>query len=194
MPPLNTERFMRFFLENTPLIQAEATDLIDRFEPVYLKENDYFLKAGMPVRRIGYLDKGILCRYIIDGKGNDAVLQFISEGHFFTDLDGFFRKQASGTYIRAITPCQLLTLSLCELETLRQNQPKFDAIIYRISMQNLYERIKSEHFIRRGNSTEKYRYFVTHFPHLAQQVPLKYIASYLCITQQSLSRIRRQMQ
>ena len=192
MPPLNTELFMRFLMKNTPLTQTEATDLINLFEPVYLKENDYFLKVGMPVRKIGFLAGGILRRFIIDEKGNELIQQFIIEDHFFTDLDGFYLKKPSGASIQSVTPCQLFTFSIRELETLKEQWPQLKPIIAQISVQNFLEWIKMEDFLRTGTATEKYKSFVIRFPHLAQQVPLKYIASYLRITQQSLSRIRRQ--
>lgn len=183
---------MRFLVKNTPLTQTEASDLITRFEPVCLKEDDYFLKVGMPVHKIGFLAGGILRRFIIDGKGNEVIQQFITEEHFFTDLDGFYDQKPSGAYIQTVTPCQLFTLSISELETLKEEQPQLKLVIAQIGEQNLLERIKMEDLLRTGSATEKYKSFITRFPHLAQQVPLKHIASYLGITQQSLSRIRRQ--
>jgi CRP-like cAMP-binding protein len=193
MPPPNTERFMRFLLKNTPLTSAESADLITRFEAVNLKENDYFLKVGMPVNKIGFLAGGILRRYTIDEKGNELIRQFITEDHFFTDLDGFFREKPSGDNIQSVTPCCLFILSINELVTLQEEHPRLKPIINQISIQNLYERVKTDDFLRPGTSIEKYNRFITHFPHLAQRLSLKHIASYLHITQQSLSRIRRQM-
>lgn len=192
MPSQSTESLVRFLLKNTPLTQAEAEVLTTRFEPVCLKENDYFLKAGMPVRKIGYLSHGILRQFNIDGKGNENIQQFIPETHFFTDLDGFYKQEVSASYIQAVIPCRLLTLSIAELETLRRTNPKMEPIISNIGMQHLLERVQTDTFLRTGTSTEQYRYFMTHFPNVARQVPLKYVASYLRITQQSLSRIRRQ--
>jgi hypothetical protein len=52
--------------------------------------------------------------------------------------------------------------------------------------------IRKQEFLSLGDAAGKYRHFIKHFPEVAQQVPLKHIASYLQITQSSLSRIRRQ--
>jgi hypothetical protein len=60
------------------------------------------------------------------------------------------------------------------------------------AMQAMNEMIRKQGFLRIGDATSQYRHFVEHFPSLAQQVPLKYIASYLRVTQSSLSRIRKQ--
>jgi hypothetical protein len=60
------------------------------------------------------------------------------------------------------------------------------------TMQAMNDMIRKQNFLRMGNSIDKYNYFVKNFPVLAQQVPLKYIASFLSITQSSLSRIRKQ--
>jgi CRP-like cAMP-binding protein len=181
---------MRFLQKNTPFTPTEAADLISRFEPHILKENEYFLKAGMPVHKIGYLSEGILRRYIIDGKGKELIRQFITENHFFTDLDGFYLKTTSSSYIQSVTPCHIFMLSTSELEILKEEEPRLKLVISQIAEQNLLERIKCSEFLQTGSSAEKYHYFITHFPHLAQRVPLKYIASHLGMTQQSLSRIR----
>lgn len=192
MPAHHTERFMRFLRNNTFLDPAELTGAIARFQPVGLKKNDYFLKADMPVNKVGYLDTGILRRYVIDKKGNEITRQFISEGHFFTDLDGFYEQKPSGAYIQAITHSRLFILSISELENLQVEMPRLRPIINQISQQNLLERIKMEDMLRMGNAADQYNYLINHSPHLIQQVPLKHVASYLRITQQSLSRIRRE--
>jgi hypothetical protein len=59
-------------------------------------------------------------------------------------------------------------------------------------IQSMNEMIRKREFLLLGDSAFQYRHFVKHHPLLAQQVPLKYIASFLRITQSSLSRIRRQ--
>jgi len=182
---------VRFFVKNTPLSEVEAEAISTRLKPVSLKEDDYFLKAGMPVHKIGFLAGGILRRFTIDGKGNEIIQQFITEDHFFTDLDGYYEQKPSGAYIQAITPCQLMILSMGELETLKEEQPQLKLIIAQISEKNLLERIKMEDLLRTGTAVEKYKSLIIHSPYLAQKVSLKYIASYLGITQQSLSRIRR---
>jgi len=192
MPPLHIKRLVRILQKTIPLDPAEITGLISRFETVKLKKHDYFLKAGMPVRKVGYLASGILRRFSIDGKGNEVIQQFISEEHFFTDLDGFYEQKPSGAYIQAITPSWLLIVSISELEIMQEEMPRLKPIIAHIREQNLLEQIRMGNRLRMGTAADQYNYLIDHFPHLIQQVPLKYIASYLRITQQSLSRIRRQ--
>lgn len=192
MPPQYTESFVRFLLRNTPLSPTEAEVLTSRLELVCLNENDFFLEAGMPVHKIGYVVSGILRRFIIDHKGDELIQQFIFEDRFFTDLDGFFCQKPSGTYIQAITPCQCQVLSVRQLELLQQNNPKIGPIIAQIGIQHLLERISTDDLLRSGTAAQQYHKFIDRFGCQANRIPLKYIASYLRITQQSLSRIRRQ--
>ncbi len=192
MPPHHLERFMRYLHKITPLDPAETAGLTDRFEWLDLKKNEYFLKAGMPVLKVGYLAEGILRRFIIDGKGNEIIRQFISEEHFFTDLDGFYDQKPSGAFIQAITPCLIFILSISDIEILQEEMPRLKPIITQIIQQHLLDRIRMEDFLRMGTAADQYNHLIKHYPHLVKQVPLKYVASYLRITQQSLSRIRRQ--
>lgn len=135
--------------------------------------------------------KGILRVYTIDAKGEEVISHFISEEHFFADLEGIFLRKPSGTYVQAVTNCHIMTTELYKLETLKQTTTGLETIINQIREQTLCERILNFQFLRTGNSIMQYHYFITNFPNIAQQVPLKDIASFLRITQQSLSRIRR---
>lgn len=192
MAPEFDSSVLTFIKKMASLNQADAEFISTCFESVCLRENDYFLKAGMPVLRIGYLIRGILRVFTIDTKGNEVISHFISEEHFFADLEGIFLHKPSGTYVQAVTRCHILTITLSKLEMLKQTTPGLELFISQIREQTLCERILNSHFLRNGDSTEQYHYFITHFPQVAQQVPLKDIASFLRITQQSLSRIRRQ--
>jgi CRP-like cAMP-binding protein len=184
---------LRYLQRIAPLNQAEAELIFTCFESVWLKENDYFLKAGMPVNRIGYLSNGVLRVFNIDAKGNEAIRHFISEERFFADLDGLYQRKPSGTFVQAVTTCHLLTIPVAKVEMLKQSTPKLEPIINRIGELTLCEQIKNTDFLRTGTSAEQYRYFITHFPQVAQRIPLKDVASFLRITQQSLSRIRRKI-
>ncbi len=183
--------FERFLLKNTPISKAEAQIVSSRFRSVYLKENDYFLKAGMPVRQIGFLVSGVLYQFIIDEKGNQITLQFISGERFFCDANGYYLQEPSETYIQAITPCWLFVLPIDELKMMEEELPQLKLIIAQLGELYLLERLRSADFLRTGTAAEQYNRFVSHFSQLVKQIPLKYIASYLRITQQSLSRIRR---
>lgn len=186
------EQFSRYLQEITSLGQADTARLISRCTQVSLLKNNYFLKTGDPVTKVGYLAKGIIRQFIIDKKGTEIISQFISEGHFFTDRNGFYERKSSGSSMQALTDCQLLVLSISELDRLKEEIPLLKTVVAQISEQSLREQIKTEEFLRMGTATEQYQHFMTNYPHLVKQVPLKYIASYLRITPQSLSRIRKQ--
>jgi CRP-like cAMP-binding protein len=176
----------------TSLSEEEAEALSSQVESVCLNEDDYFLEAGMPVRKIGFVASGIFRRFIIDENGNELIQQFITEDQFFTDLYGYYEQKPSGTYIQAISPCRIFIISISELEILEEKIPRLKLSLARIREHDLLERIRMEDMLRMGTAADQYNYLVDHFPHLIQQVSLKHIASYLRITPQSLSRIRRQ--
>ena len=192
MPSHQMERFRCFLQHITPLDPIEAKDLISHFEGLYLKKNQFFQQAGMPVQHIGFVTEGILRRFVTDGNGNEIIVQFISEGHFFTDLDGFYEQKLSGANIQAIIPCRIYILPIDKLKLIQEKLPRLIPIITQLMHQHLLERIKMEEFLRMGKAADQYQYLMKNHPNLIQLAPLKFVASYLRITQQSLSRIRRE--
>lgn len=185
------ESFTRFLASCTPLSRAETEILKPFLDAVCLAPDDYFLQAGSPVRKMAFVCSGVLRRFIFDEQGNRIVLQLIDENHFVADIEGFYQRTASASYVQAVTSCHLLLLPLSEIDRLRQLHPSLQTAIYLIGQKQLLERIRNEEFLRRGSSSEQYQRFITHFPELARRVPLQDIASYLRISPSSLSRIRR---
>lgn len=181
----------RYLLENTSLGHRDAQALIDRFQYRVLQEKDIFQEAGMPVKSIGFLSEGVLARYTVNNKGQATICQFVNEQRFFADVTGFYNNTVSGSTIKALTRCHLLTFPVDELYELRENDPVLMPIITEICTRNLVEIVKMQELFRCGTVTGHYQELMTRYPRLIKQVQLQYIASYLNITQQSLSRIRK---
>jgi CRP-like cAMP-binding protein len=129
--------------------------------------------------------------YYTDKEGNDHVIQFSTSGWWTADLHSLTNQQSSIYSTRALTDSEIFLLPKIRLEELVERYPIFERY-FRIMFQNSL--VTHQNRIVQAfsfSAEERYDYFQQKYPQLEQFVPLKYIASYLGITPEFLSKIRR---
>jgi CRP-like cAMP-binding protein len=181
-----------YFRRNSDLKDDETDMICSYFREESLAREENLFMAGDRYKKIAFVAKGILRVYVTDNDGEEIVKNFVEDGNFISDSESFDKNSPSVLNVSAVTDCVLLTLSKPDAEILADRMPQWSYLMKMGAMQAMNDMIRKQNFLRIGNSIDKYNYFVKNFPVLAQQVPLKYIASSLSITQSSLSRIRKQ--
>ena len=112
------------------------------------------------------------------------------EGELIVSVGSFFNQSVSKENIQALEDCLLFYISFDELQFAYQNYPDLNSL-GRILTENYYRLSEQKLFsLRMQRAHEKYLFLLDHSPHIVQRVPLKYIASYLGITKETLSRVR----
>lgn len=163
------------------------------FEPSFIRQNDFLVTNGEPCKYIIYVGSGCLMSYYSDPEGNVHVIQFATSGWWTGDLHSFTHATPSIYSTRALADSEVLLLTKPDMDLLFTQVPKFERY-FRIIFQNS---LVTHQFriIQNFSSTaeERYLYFQKKYPSLEQFVPLKYIASYLGITPEFLSKIRRKL-
>lgn len=178
--------------ERTALQPGEIDTICSFFEPEIVTQEELLLKEGDRYRKVVFVVKGILRVFVIDSGGEEIVKNFIEAGQFFSVIESFYDNAPAPINVSAVTDCQLLTLQKPDADRLVKILPQWEILMKEGAMHAMNDMIRKQNFLKSGTAAEQYRHFVEHYPSLAKQVPLKYIASYLRITQSSLSRIRKQ--
>jgi CRP-like cAMP-binding protein len=186
--------FAEYLKNNSSLNQDEIELICSYFQQETLYAEAQLVLVGSKYKKIVFVVEGILRVYIIDHNGEEVVKNFIESNCFFADFESFDKNQNALINVSAVTDCTILSLSKAEANELINQLPKWEYLMKVGGIQAMNEMIKKREFLLIGDSTQKYRHFVKHHPLLAQRVPLKYIASFLRITQSSLSRIRKQIE
>ncbi|QBR12759.1 Crp/Fnr family transcriptional regulator [Sphingobacterium sp. CZ-2] len=163
------------------------------FKEKIMKTGDFFLEYNDIAREIAFLEKGILRMYSPSIDGSEITKYFIREGQFTVDLESYYAVKASTESIQAVTNTVIFTIGKSEIEKLSKEIPNLYIYIKTITEMSLLNKIKDNDFLHFGDAKTKYREFLRRYPDLALQVPQQYVASYLKITSQSLSRIRREI-
>jgi len=161
------------------------------FAPKRLRKKQFLLQNGNVCKYQAFVEQGILRSYTIDDKGAEHIMQFSPEGWWVTDLSSYITGEPSPFNIEALEDSQLLLLTKPSWDELMQKIPKFEHY-FRIIIQN--HLIATQKRLMQSiteTAEEKYLKFIEMYPQCLQRVPQHMIASYLGITKESLSRLRK---
>ncbi len=140
-----------------------------------------------------YIIKGCIRTYYIDDKGIEVTLQFAIEDWWVSDIASFHDHKPSNMFIETLEDCELLTLNPQTKETLLAKVPKLERV-FRLMVQRNLSVLQARLFKTIATSaTDKYLDFITRYPTIPQRVAQHYIASYLGISPEFLSKIRTRL-
>lgn len=187
------ELFFKKINEKIPLAESEQELFKTYLKPKKLRKRQFLLQEGDVCKHTAFVEKGMLRSYSVDEKGAERILQFAPEGWYIADLYSFITGEPSTLNIEALEDSELVLISNTSVEELRMKVPKFLQFSF-LQMQNAYVALQRRLFDMVNLSTEeKYTKLVATYPDIVQRVPQHMIASYLGLTAETLSRIRKGM-
>ena len=160
------------------------------FHPSTLQKGDYFLKAGRPCDKLGFIQSGLLRIYATaDGK---EITQWISTGgHFVTDLSSLLFESPARWTIQALAETELYTISRTDYKRLGSLLPEWHEF-EKLFIARCFTTLEDRMFRHLSMSAEeRYEHLFTAASELFNQVPLQHLASMLGMTPETLSRIRK---
>ena len=158
-----------------------------------VRKKDHYLQAGEISRATAYVARGCLRQYIIGEHGKEIILQFALEDWWIGDLESFHDEKPSLFYIQALEDSELMLLSRKNFLRVCGELPKYKAFHDEKVQRNHFATLKRLSIAKLGTPEEKYLLLMKEQPQLFQRVPLHYIASYLSIEPESLSRLRKRL-
>ena len=170
--------------------EEELIALQNKIEIVQLKKNDIFIQEGEIADRIAFTNKGYLRVYYYH-EGEEITRDITPLYSFATALPSFVSQTPSFEIIRAITDCELITINKSDLEFLYSNFPKWERLGRRIIEEMFVESQRRIYSFITETAEIRYKKLLKQYPDMIRDVPLKYIADFLGIKLQSLSRLRK---
>jgi CRP-like cAMP-binding protein len=172
---------------------AEFTIVKAFFKPKKLRKRQYLLQEGDVCNRLAFVEKGSLYSYSVDNKGIQHVIQFAFDGWWIADLYSYLTGEKSLYNIEALEDCELLVLDQDDEKELVRQFPRYE-VYTKTLYQNAYVALQRRLQATLGlTAEEKYSRLMDSYASLAEKVPQHLIASYLGITPETLSRIRKQL-
>ncbi len=188
---MNTTNLIENIRKHVLLDENEILVLEKSVKCVSLKKNEFLLKEGQVCRSMYFVEKGCLRMYFINKKSSEQITQFAIENWWLSDYFSFMDKSYTDYYIQAIENSEISAIDSLIYDELLKEIPQLEKY-FRIIMQKAVAASQHKSKLQYQMSKEEfYQHFVASFPEFNQRVPQYMIASYLGLTPEYVSELRK---
>ncbi len=187
------DTLINHFRQIIPLEEGDEVHIKNAFKVRELSRKEILLHKGDQSNHMRFIVGGSMKAYTLDENGGEHILQLGVSGWWVNDLYSFLTRTPAEFVVQAIEPSVLLQVHRDQLEVLYHQVPMIERF-FRIKIQNAYVALQ-ERTVKSMHLTAEARYqeFITKYRSLEQQVPQYMVASYLGITPEHLSTIRKKL-
>lgn len=157
---------------------------------IALKRNDFLKVKGSVDLQLYYVQSGAL-RVFIEDEHVEHTIRFGYKNTFIASLDSYINEKPSAFYIQAIKKSEVKVMHKTAFMKFMQSSPENMLLWQKITEQLVFQQIEREIDILTSSPLERYRRVLSRSPQLFQEIPHKYIASYLRMTPETLSRLKK---
>jgi CRP-like cAMP-binding protein len=161
------------------------------WESVEFNRNEFITEAGATEKYFYVVEEGIQTIYILDLDGKTQVIGFSFDGSFTGVYDSFLHQQPSAYFLESLTPTKLLRINKENYDKLFTLYPEFEHWGRIVHGELLIGRVNREIELTTLTTAERFERFEKRCPEPLKQIPQKYLASYLNMTPETYSRLRR---
>ena len=177
---------MDIFKSIIKLIEDESLPL----NTLEVGRNDFLVSAGARDSRLFFVEEGSLRVYVLE-EGIEHTIRLAYRNNIISAIDTFITNNPTDFYIQAIKKCRLKVLHKTAFEQIMLKDPSFLKLWNTTLQQLILQQLEREKDLLLTNPLDRYNRVLARSPQLFQEVPLRYIASYLRMTPETLSRIRK---
>ena len=190
---MSVEKLFANFDDYIPLDEEERKDLSKKVIERKIKRRQFILQEEDICKHYTFVAEGCFKKFQVDQKGTEHNLQFIAENDWIMEIDSFYNEKPSRVFIEAIEPSIILQITKPDLINLFMSNPKFNRN-FRVIIENRFVELENR-VLQAISSTAEERYltFLNQYPKLSQRLHNTQIASYLGITPEFLSKIRKEI-
>lgn len=185
--------FKKYLQTDAGVTEEQLDHLKPHIKKRTLQQNETLLQKGQICKNFFYVEEGLLRFYSIDKKDNVNVLEFAPEKWLVLDRASYYFDEPSEFYIDAIEPTTVAVLDEKFINIASEISPQFRKYNERILQNHIRHLQNRIHLLIGTNAKDRYVDFIEKYPDLTLRVPQWMIASFLGITPESLSRVRREL-
>ena len=189
----HSSSFLNTIFTSQYFTAREQDEIISQFKPVEFAKHDFLLKEEKLQQHSWFLEAGFARSYGIDTDGNDITTHFYSAGDIVTDWTSFFLRTPTRETIQALTQCQCWQIDFNSFQRLFHSIENFREQGRTRLVSAYFDLKKHRVALIADQARDRYIQLLKEKPQIIQNVSLKHIASYLGVTDTSLSRIRKEI-
>ncbi len=172
-----------------PMPDELEKEVLNYAEVREYKKDELILKPGIVANYASFVLKGVVRSYYLR-EGEEITTKFLQEGSTITSIYSFYSRKPGNEYIIALEDTTIASLHYDNMQQMYKKYLEFNVIGRVITERYLFFSEIELYNLRKIKAEDRYYFFIKHFPQLMQRVPLKYIATYLGMNLETLSRIR----
>lgn len=189
---MNKELLINFIQNNLPTSRKTLDEIAEHFKEIAFTKNDYFLKEGQVSNDYLFLADGFMRAFTFDTDGNEVTTYFYPKNRVVFEASSFFMRIASTENIQAVTDCKGFTITFEKLNMLFHSIPEFREFGRAMLVKEFSAYKQRTLAMINKSAEERYANLISTNKEIFQNAQLKHIASFLGMTDTSLSRIRKE--
>ena len=188
---MNQYHIFKNIQKHISLTESEKEYLINSWDIKEVGKKDLLLRQGHACRKLCFVESGSLRTFNLNEDGKESTIMFAIQDWWVTDMNGFANQKPAVVSIEALEKSTIIEFDFLMLESLYVKIPKFERF-FRILFQNAYIREQQRSFNNIALTTEqRYSYFIDKYPAIVEKITQKQIASYLGVTPEFLSSVKK---
>ena len=187
------DRYFQNFNSKIPLTEEEQELIKTYLTLKKLRKKQYLLQEEDVCKCVAFVEKGALRLYKVNEDGSEHIVQFALEGQFLTDLYSFLTNEPSIYNIDAIEESELVLITRSASDELRKRSPKYQEFIFQATSEAYIQLERRMTSVISLSLEERYKELTTNYPNIIQRLPQHMIASYMGLTPETLSRVRKRI-
>lgn len=187
------KNFTSYLMKTVGLPELEAEQLSIPLKRMHYKKGSILLKKGDVCNHSFFVEKGLLRSYMLDESGKEHVIQFAPENWFIVDRSSVYFNDTSESYIEAIEDTETVFISENFMCQAAEVSPVFGRYNDKLLHNHIRQMQKRINLLLGATAEKRYMSFIEMYPDILLRVPQWMIASYLGITPESLSRVRKEL-
>lgn len=182
-----------FLTSNLDIDEHEISSIVGNWKVKTVKKDEFLLIKDDYCKYTFFVEEGLLRQYSIDEKGKEHILSFAPENWFVSDRESMYFNQPSIYFIQALENSQVVLIDENFIPLLSEKIPKFTDFNNKLLHNHIRHLQNRINLLLSAVAEDRYLEFIKMYPDILLRVPQTMVASYLGITPESLSRVRREL-